>query len=745
MNVARSLDASPIERLAEMAVRSLGAAYATVGVVSGNTVSVKSSYGKVVRSGCPSVDVDFNREVFAKDLIAFDDVIGDVRFDGGRKLFGVRSCIAAAITDKSGVPFGAVWIFDRKPRVFVEPERIVLRAFAALAAAHMEAEPSGDRSQLQRDRVLDAILSDAPLSLVFDRIVAMAQDSDGGGPETLGATIMLRSGDALAFAAESSAMHGRFGAAFPVVALDDEYHPCAVAASTGSSATIDVSSLPATDYVAFARAHGIERCVVAPIRSANGYAIGAFAAHVRHGEPRDASHARTVRECAQLAAIAVGCRADRERLEFLALHDSVTHLANRELFEARVASAFAAASERGRRVALAVCDLDRFRVINESFGHAAGDALLREIAARLEHRVRPGDLLARFGGDEFVILIDDVADRDEAARVAEGLLASARASFMCAGQEVFVRARIGIAMFPDDASQPGELLALCDGAVHAAKAGGIEIAFHENDENARVSSRIALETSLNHALQNGEFRIAYQPVVDLRTDALLGAEALLRWDRPEHGEVFPDAFIRVAEETGLIVPIGAWVLAQACLFARCWQDAGLDRFVSVNVSARQFDRRDFVATVTSALGQSELEAHRLHLEVTESLVMRSPERAKSTLAELKALGVKISIDDFGTGYSSFHYLKTFPLDALKIDRVFVRDIGGDGSAANDEAIVRAIVGVARALDLSIVAEGVETPAQVAFLRAIGVSRAQGFLYARALPAEETLVWKRSRD
>ncbi len=728
-----------------MAVRSLGAAYATVGVVSGNTVSVKSSYGKVARSGCPSMDPAFNREVFAKDLIAFDDVIDDPRFDGGRKHFGVRSCVAAAITDKSGVPFGALWIFDCKPRVFVEAERIVLRAFAALAAAHMDADPSADRARLQRDRVLDAILSDAPLSLVLDRIVAMAQACDTCEPEALGATIMLRNGDALAFAAESSAMRGRFGAAFPVVALDDESHPCAVAASTGNSATIDVGSLPASDYVAFARALRIERCVVAPIRGASGYVIGAFALHVRHEEPRNALHAQTARECAQLAAIAVGCRADRERLEFLALHDPVTQLANRELFEARVAAAFADASERGRCVALAVCDLDRFRVINESFGHAAGDALLREIAARLEHRVRPGDLLARFGGDEFVILIDDVADRDEAARVAEGLLASARASFMCAGQEVFVRARIGIALFPDDASQPGELLALCDGAVDAAKAGGIDIAFHEHGENTRVSSRIALETSLNHALQNGEFRIAYQPVVDLRTDALLGAEALLRWDRPGHGEVFPDAFIRVAEETGLIVPIGAWVLAQACHFARRWQDAGLDRFVSVNVSARQFDRRDFVAIVTSALGQSELEAHRLHLEVTESLVMRSPERAKSTLAELKALGVKISIDDFGTGYSSFHYLKRFPLDALKIDRVFVRDIGGDGAASNDEAIVRAIVGVARALDLAIVAEGVETQAQVAFLRAIGVSRAQGFLYARALPPEEALVWQRSRD
>jgi diguanylate cyclase (GGDEF)-like protein/PAS domain S-box-containing protein len=598
---------------------------------------------------------------------------------------------------------------------------------------------SAERFLHDRGLVLESIANDAPVAHVYDAIVASAERSATG----VSASIMLRRGDYLYIKACGPAFRAALEGRMPVVVVGDPDDPCATAVARGEQIVTAPEQSFGGAYGEMVRKLGFTRCISTPIRRSDGDVVGALGLHMIGDRAPTDGDLRVGNELAHLVGIAAERRSDRDRLEFLAHHDTMTGLPNRLSFEALVSSAISLAAGRGRRIAIGTLDLVRFKIVNDGLGHAAGDRLLREIAMRLGGAARPGDRLARLGGDEFAILMDDLDERGDAAAIARDLLAALAPSFRVNDQEVFIRACIGIASYPEDGDDAAALLAACENALGDAYARDVDVAFCDATATLgrRGGAQIALETSLRHALARDELYVLFQPLIDLRRREMRGAEALLRWRDPVLGEVLPDAFIRAAEETGLIVPIGAWVLDEACRFARRWQDVGLDRFVSVNVSARQFDRPDFVSTVTNALVRNGLEPSRLHLEVTESLVMRSPEDAVATLGDLKALGVKISIDDFGTGYSSFTYLKRFPLDALKIDRHFVRDIGLGNDARNDEAIVRAIVGVARALDLDVVAEGVETEDQAAFLRAIGVPFAQGFLFAPALRPSDAFEWR----
>jgi diguanylate cyclase (GGDEF)-like protein/PAS domain S-box-containing protein len=423
-----------------------------------------------------------------------------------------------------------------------------------------------------------------------------------------------------------------------------------------------------------------------------------------------------------------------EQVRHLAFHDALTALPNRLLFTDRLSLAVAQARRSNTRLAVMFLDLDRFKIINDSLGHSVGDELLRRVGERLEAAVREADTVARLGGDEFTILVPGLLYDDDAARVARKILEAVSEPFSIGGRELFVTTSIGVSLFPSDGEDAETLVRNADTAMYRAKEQGRDnYQLYAPAMNARAVERLLLESRLRPALNNGELTVHYQPVVDLRNGRIAGAEALLRWAHPDLGLVPPARFIPIAEMSGLIVPIGSWVLREACARAREWQREWPGLTVSVNLSSRQFQQADLVADVRRALKETGLDPGSLDLEITESSAMQNAEQSIATLSDLKELGVGISMDDFGTGYSSLAYLKRFPIDKIKVDQSFIRDIPDD---SDDAAIVTAIIAMARSLQLVVVAEGVETEEQIDFLKQHGCDRMQGFVMSRAVPPAE---------
>jgi diguanylate cyclase (GGDEF)-like protein len=468
--------------------------------------------------------------------------------------------------------------------------------------------------------------------------------------------------------------------------------------------------------------------------------IGAFALYADRAVLPTPRELQLFEETVRFASLVIERHRDRERLERMVLYDTLTELPNRKLFEVRAQAAVSRAQKSGAEVALGVVDIDRFKTINDAFGHHFGDELLRQIANRLSNSLRAGDEIARKAGDEFLVLFPDLADRGDGISAAARLLACFDAAFNVGGYEIFVRPSCGLAFFPETSGEAVGLFQAADRAMYAAKArgGGLELA--TSLAAGTALKKLDLETDLRHALQRGEFALHYQMMFDLTTGRPVGAEALLRWKHPQLGMISPVDFIPIAEANGTIVPIGNWVIDEAVRVARGWYDAGHDAFVTVNVSAVQFDEPGLVATVVEALERHALEPHRLHLELTESLVMRNPSASAVTLLQLKALGVRIVIDDFGTGYSSLAYLQRFTFDTLKIDRAFVRGIGDETLNARSDGIVAAVVHLGQALGVTTIAEGVEDQAQYAFVKACGCNVVQGFLCARPVAAAD-MTWQ----
>ncbi len=432
-------------------------------------------------------------------------------------------------------------------------------------------------------------------------------------------------------------------------------------------------------------------------------------------------------------------------LEFQASHDALTGLPNRNLLQDRVAQAIAFARRHDKLVAVLYADVDHFKVVNDSLGHAAGDRLLQELARRLAACVREDDTVARQGGDEFVLVLPGLPREEDASMVAHKVAEALGQPFRVDGQEMFVTCSIGVALFPRDGDDAGTLLRNADTALYRAKeVGRNTFQFYAAEMNARALERLTLESSLRHALEREELVLHYQPQVDLHSGAVVGVEALIRWQHPEFGLLSPVKFIGLAEETGLILPIGEWVLRTACAQAKAWADAGFpDLRMSVNLSARQFRQQDLVQQVAAALEDSGLDPRSLELELTESLLIHNVDASIAILSELSAMGVKIAIDDFGTGYSSLSYLKRFPIDRLKVDQSFVRDIAAD---PEDAAIVTAIITLSRSLRLGVIAEGVETEEQMAFLRSRLCDEMQGFHFSKPLPvAEMNLLLREGRQ
>lgn len=415
----------------------------------------------------------------------------------------------------------------------------------------------------------------------------------------------------------------------------------------------------------------------------------------------------------------------------LAYHDALTGLPNRSLFKDRLSHALKQARRAGQPMALMFLDLDNFKVVNDSVGHAAGDKLLRQVAQALAGVVRDGDTVARVGGDEFTVLLPSIARVEDAVMVADRILESLRDPRELGDQEFLITTSIGITIAPDDGADADVLLSNADIAMYRAKEmGRNRYELYTPAMNARMTERLALETSLRYGLQRGEFVVYYQPQVDVSTLQVTGVEALVRWQHSERGLVPPQDFISVAEETGLIMALGEWVLRSACAQGKAWQDAGMPLRVAVNLSMRQFQQRDLPEVVARVVEETGIDPHRLQLEITEGIAMKDVEFAAQTLRELRAMGVQIAIDDFGTGYSSLSYLKGLPVDVIKIDRCFIRDMTDD---ANDAAIASSIVAMAHSLGLKVIAEGVETPEQLALLREQGCDEFQGFLFSRAVP------------
>ena len=420
------------------------------------------------------------------------------------------------------------------------------------------------------------------------------------------------------------------------------------------------------------------------------------------------------------------------QLQHVATHDSLTGLPNRLLLADRLNQAIAQAQRHQHLFAVFIVDLDRFKAINDSLGHLAGDAMLKEVARRLAAALRQADTLARMGGDEFVLILNEITRPEDIETIAAKVLAHITQPMKLSDLELHASASIGISIYPSDGGNPETLLQHADAAMYQAKKGGRNAyRLFTPEMNAFARERLELENGLRRALLHREFILHYQPKVDVRTGSIDSAEALIRWQHPTRGLIAPMDFIPLAEETGLIIPIGEWVLNEACRQAQSWRASGLRPLrVAVNLSAQQFRQKKLVDIVSAALRTAGLEPRYLELELTESTVMHDAEQSIEILRELSALGVRISVDDFGTGYSSLSYLRRLPLDKLKIDRTFIRELA---TSRDDAAIVRAIVSLAHNLRIKVIAEGVETPDQLVYLREAGCDQYQGYHYSAPVP------------
>jgi diguanylate cyclase (GGDEF)-like protein len=428
-----------------------------------------------------------------------------------------------------------------------------------------------------------------------------------------------------------------------------------------------------------------------------------------------------------------GLEAANKQLRHLATHDALTSLPNRVLLDDRMSQAIVHAERAAEGFAVCVLDLDRFKLINDSLGHRAGDELLKHVARRLSSVVRSVDTVARLGGDEFVLIISQAGTPADTARVAQDVLEALEATVSIGELEVHTSASIGIAFYPGDGTTIETLYAHADAAMYCAKQrGGSSVECFASSMSFATEDRVRFEADLHRALKQQQFELHYQPKFDAATKRIHSVEALIRWRHPERGLIPPDQFIPLAEESGLIVPIGEWVLREACRQARAWQNQGLPGLrIAVNISAMQFRRLDLVDTVRRALTDGGIDARYLEIELTETAVMSDPEESVDILERLSRMGVIVSVDDFGTGYSSMSYLRRFPIDKLKIDRSFITNVM---TSTDDASIVQAIISLAHSLRLTVVAEGVETAEQAAFLQKHGCDQYQGFYFSRPMNA-----------
>lgn len=593
-------------------------------------------------------------------------------------------------------------------------------------------------------RLLELVARGMPLDDFLTELVRMIEAQVTG----LEGSVMLMTEDGrhLAFAAGPS-LPAEYPELFSLVEIGPNVGSCGTAAWRDRSVIVtDIQSDPLwQDYRAIIKPFGYRSCWSTPIHSSQGDVLGTFALYSKQPLAPDARHDELVTVAAHLAGIAIERRRTEDRINFLARHDALTGLPNRLLMDSELKAALASAAGAGSGVALAFLDLDNFKLVNDSLGHAAGDDLLKIVAARIRETTGKDGIVGRVGGDEFIIILR--IPRDDRATIArrfEAIRQIVAQPIWLEGMELQVTCSMGIACYPEHGATPSDLQANADAAMYRAKENGRDnLQLFSVEMVEKVRQKLALTEEMRRAIREDEFVLHFQPQLNQNSGTVFGVEALVRWQHPVNGLVPPSDFIPLAEENGLIVPLGAWVLREACRQCKAWQDQGLAPVVvSVNVSARQFRENGLIAEVAAALENARLEPRFLELELTESLIMQDLPRAVARMRELSALGLKLSIDDFGTGYSSLSTLKSFPVSRLKIDKSFLTDIPQD---SGNMALTSAIVSLAQKLGLDVIAEGVETEAQAAFLRECGCEDIQGYFVSRPVPAEKLIDFMRRPD
>jgi diguanylate cyclase (GGDEF)-like protein/PAS domain S-box-containing protein len=629
------------------------------------------------------------------------------------------SISAAPVRDASGAIAGTVVVMDD----LTEQKRL-------------------DEVQQRRSKVLELAANDAPLTQIFEHLVAAVEFGIPGGI----CTILRCKGNALEHKASGPALPPMWIEAIAHARIGPNEGSCGTAAYYGQTIIVDdIATDPRWETPRpLALELNLRACWSAPIRNAQGVVHGTLAVYSDRPRQPTEDQLRIMHEAAHLASIAIEGQRTRDRLEDLALRDTLTGLPNRAVFQDRLRESIAAAKQSGERVFIGLLDLDRFKVINDTLGHVVGDQLLIEVANRLRRAARPQDTIARMGGDEFLFLLTGVENRERAETVARRILGELDASFSPSGNELFVHASLGFSVYPDDATDPTQLLRLADRVMYDVKARGSSVGFYKREAGAATLPEISLETGLNRALETREFILHYQPQIE-RGNRVRSAEAHVHWNHPQLGLLARDRFMAVADEAGLSVPIGAWMLEEACRFARRWQTAGGSGRVAVNVTARQCRDRQFAATVINAITQAGIVPAQLSLEISEPLIGRSPDGVAATFAELRSYGVHTVIDDFGTGSSSLQHLKRLPIDGVKIDRSFVEGIDDGAEFAPDRTIIETIVGLGRALQLEVAVDGIETKWQLGLVLRSGCDVVQGSMFAPALPEDQFLRWSPSAE